>query len=265
MEGREGGRKGGRDGWKEGDKQSHLPHEHTPPQGSITDGGGERLARHPGTMLRPLHPSFHLSPILIPPYLPPSLPLPQSHRPHPINDSNTPASQLLPAKITMAPRGRKPTIKEVPVKPPPAPTLFLSLPDIAHACIASFLPDGDEGGDCGRLRVSEVSRPLVEFYGGTLTIIYIFHREGSSAARLAALLRRQGQGKHVEVTLCGQESIPAFCQAIVQGCCPGIEKLVCCRGQPSMTQANWGLLAGALKLDGALAGLKNLNRLSFTT
>jgi hypothetical protein len=47
----------------------------------------------------------------------------------------------------------------------PPPT-FLSLPDLAHATIASFLPDGNKG-NASRLRVSEVSRAMLESYGGT--------------------------------------------------------------------------------------------------
>jgi len=45
---------------------------------------------------------------------------------------------------------------DVRVQPPSVPTSFLSLPDIAHASIAAFLPDGNDS----RLRISEVSRAL---------------------------------------------------------------------------------------------------------
>jgi hypothetical protein len=70
-----------------------------------------------------------------------------------------------------------------------APASFSSLPDIAHASIASFLPDGDER-QASRLRLSEVSRTLFESYGGSLTKIRLSYVEDSSNARLVALLRR---------------------------------------------------------------------------
>lgn len=72
----------------------------------------------------------------------------------------------------------------VPARPQRPPT-FLSLPDIAHASIASFLPDGGTRGP-NRLRVSEVSRTHFETYGGSLTRISILYVQGSSTARLAA-------------------------------------------------------------------------------
>jgi hypothetical protein len=72
----------------------------------------------------------------------------------------------------MPPRRRKVVIKEAPIQPAPAPTSFLSLPDIAYICIASFIPDGSKG-DESRLRVAEASRALFENYGGTLTCIRI--------------------------------------------------------------------------------------------
>lgn len=84
-----------------------------------------------------------------------------------------------------------------------APASFSSLPDIAHASIASFLQDGD-AQQASRLRLSEVSRALFESYGGSLTKICFSYVEDSSTARLVALLRRQAllaeskfeQGEH---------------------------------------------------------------------
>lgn len=91
----------------------------------------------------------------------------------------------------MARRRRNATIDEVPIQDPPAPPVppFLSIPDLAHSSIASFLPDGDKP-KISRLHVSEVSRALLGFYGGTLTQMSLHYREGWSAARLAALLQR---------------------------------------------------------------------------
>ncbi len=71
---------------------------------------------------------------------------------------------------------------------PPMPP-FIRLPDIAHATIASFLPDRDGETDT-RLRVSEVSRVLHESYGGSLTSASLYYTKGGSSS-LVALLRRQ--------------------------------------------------------------------------
>ena len=82
---------------------------------------------------------------------------------------------------------------------------FTSLPDLAHATIASFLPDGDHGTD-NRLRVSEVSRELRKHYGGSLVSLSISYKEGGSTP-LVALLRRQKHLKTVVVN--GQKALPA--------------------------------------------------------
>jgi hypothetical protein len=82
--------------------------------------------------------------------------------------------------------------------PPPSPCSFTSLPDIAHGTIASFLPDGNTMTG-NRLRVSEVSRALLMAYGGTLTLAHLRNIKYDSAARLAALLRRQHRLKAVYV------------------------------------------------------------------
>jgi hypothetical protein len=110
---------------------------------------------------------------------------------------------------------------DVRIQPPPRLS-FLSLPDIAHASIASFLPDGNETED-SRLSVSEVSRALFESYGGSLNEMRVHNVAGRSAARLAAMLRRNKE--LAEVTVQEQEAIPALCLAIVQGCCRGIERI----------------------------------------
>jgi hypothetical protein len=106
----------------------------------------------------------------------------------------------------MAKRGRD---NNMAVQPVPTPTFF-SLPDVAHAIISSFLPDGNGVGKDCRLRVSEASRALLETYGGNLNRISIHFTADASAGRLAALLRHQ---KHLEVILAlEQEALPALSQ-----------------------------------------------------
>ena len=141
------------------------------------------------------------------------------------------------------------------VQPHPAISpFFLSLPDIAHASIASFLPDGNKGND-SRLRVSEVSRAMLESYGGTVTRMNLRHVEDSSAAALIALLRRQK--RVAEVTVENERKIiPAFCQAIVQDCCRRVEAVHLRIWYPALTQEESDLLAQALEKDGALRALK---------
>ena len=84
----------------------------------------------------------------------------------------------------MVKRGRD---KNMAVQPIPKPT-FSSLPDVAHTIIASFLPDSNGVGKNCRLRVSEVSRALLESYGGSLTCVSVHLTQEASAVRLAALL-----------------------------------------------------------------------------
>jgi hypothetical protein len=74
---------------------------------------------------------------------------------------------------------------------------------------------------------------------------------------LAALLRRQRKLKEVSVTK--QETIPAFSQAIAEGCCRGVESMLFDVGEygdPPMTHLN--ILTWALEVDGALPALKKL-------
>jgi hypothetical protein len=84
-------------------------------------------------------------------------------------------------------RGRDGDDEEVRHLDPPS---FASLPDVAHDCIASFLPNGTEKKG-NRLHVSEVSHALLELYGGSLTCVHLRFAGNRTAARLAALLRRQ--------------------------------------------------------------------------
>jgi len=151
----------------------------------------------------------------------------------------------------MARRRRKATVDEVPNQAPPAPP-FLSIPDLAHSNIASFLPDGNKPKK-SRLRVLEVSRALLGYYGGTLTEMSTSCSEGRSAARLAALLQKQK--KLVDVTVYEQKAIPALCHAIVQGCWRGVERIELHGGDAMMTQRRLNLLAEALEVEGALARL----------
>ena len=72
------------------------------------------------------------------------------------------------------------------LEPTPPPS-FVSLPDIAHTTIASFLPDGD--GFFGDSRLL-VSRALLESYGGSLTQMRLRDFADSSSLALAALMRR---------------------------------------------------------------------------
>lgn len=105
--------------------------------------------------------------------------------------------------------------------PPTTPPSFLSLPYIAHASIASFLPDRNEGND-SRLRVSKASRAMLKSYGGSLSRVKLRYIEDSGPARLFALLGRQ---EKLETVVVGeQEAIPAFCLAIVQDCCQQVQR-----------------------------------------
>ena len=122
--------------------------------------------------------------------------------------------------MTMArQRGRKDGDHE-PHGQPLAPPSFLSLPDLAHDAIASFLRDDDDDNSC--LRVAEVSRALLESYGGCLTSVFVCHAEGRSPAQLTALLQRQQKPEKV-LTDKHDEAISGLCQAIVQGCCARVE------------------------------------------
>lgn len=103
-----------------------------------------------------------------------------------------------------------------------APASFLSLPDITHASIVSFLP-GSAPRQASCFRLSEVSRVYLESFGGSLTRIRISYVQDSPAARLVALLRRQTN--LIEVIVDKEEGIAALCEAIVQGCCRRVETI----------------------------------------
>ena len=155
----------------------------------------------------------------------------------------------------MAQRRRDDNADAVQTQPSSRPSL-LSLPDIAHSCISSFLSDGNKRND-SRLRVAEASHALLEAYGGSLTKVKLRFRERSSAGRLAALLRKNEQ--LAEVSVRQQEAIAAFCQAIVQGCGRGVESIIVPRERDSaLTKERSNLLAGALEVHGALPALRSL-------
>lgn len=93
--------------------------------------------------------------------------------------------------------------------------------------------------------------------GGKLTRMCIHYREESSPARLADLLRRQRV--LAEVLVDKQESIPALCQAIVQGRCRKMKKLHLAVQKDAMTWERQNLLAAALEVGGALLVLRTLH------
>lgn len=91
----------------------------------------------------------------------------------------------------MAKRGRDDGLPSLPLPS------FTTLPGAVHGVIASFLPDGDRKDS--RLHLSELSRSLLESYGGSLTSATIRDIQLGRPARLAALLRRQSKLKTVSV------------------------------------------------------------------
>lgn len=70
------------------------------------------------------------------------------------------------------------------VETAPGPS-FLSLPDVLHYNIASFLSDGSKGNESQ----DELSVALLGMYGGNLTEMSLRYMEDSSAARLVSLLK----------------------------------------------------------------------------
>lgn len=112
------------------------------------------------------------------------------------------------------------------------------------------------------MRVSEVSRALLESYGGTLTCVRLYYGEEQSAARLAALLRRQKKVRYIFVTQ--QEAVPALSQAIAQGCCLELEQLIMVV-EATVTRERMDILAGALEVEGALPAFTDLRVLCSKT
>lgn len=155
---------------------------------------------------------------------------------------------------------------QLPIQAAAAPPSLLSLPDVAHGIIASFLLHDDDNDS--PLRVSEASRALLKSYGGSLTRMRLHFVEGSSADRLCALLQRQE--KLAEVTVWeAEQAIPPFCQAVVEGCCQKLEKfdfgLGSGRRNFEMSQEYLSLLTEAMGSDGALPALRTFSFYSLHT
>ena len=91
----------------------------------------------------------------------------------------------------------------------------------------------------------------------------VYHHDGFSAGGLVNLLRRNK--KLVRLDVKDQDTLPAVCRAIVEGCCRGVERLGLFEEHTGvfeehteLTQERLDLLAGALQVDGALAALRTL-------
>lgn len=153
-------------------------------------------------------------------------------------------------------RGREDDKHELHVQSLPPPS-FLSLPDIAHNSIASFLRN-DYEDSC--FPAAEVSCALLELYGGCLTKMLICQAEGRSADRLAGLLQRQKKLEQMMITCEQDHAILGLCQAVVQGCCRELEALVLYESEKEsiLTQKGLDLLSGAFEADGALPKLRIL-------
>lgn len=129
---------------------------------------------------------------------------------------------------------------------------FLNLPDIVHASIAFFLPEGNNS----RLRVSESCRALHASYGGSHAVLRICYVAYSSPARLAALLRRHRGLAYVIVA--EEKAIPAFCLSIAHGYCLVVEGIELFIEEGILPNAQIDLLVGALEVEGALPALRAL-------
>ena len=105
---------------------------------------------------------------------------------------------------------------------PPMMLPVEDLPGPAHAIIASMLPDGDKSNN--RLRLSEVSRYMINFYGGTLTTLHVRQRDQYPVAELASLLWRQRKLEQVTVT--DIEIPPKLTPSIKQGCFRHVRELI---------------------------------------
>lgn len=135
------------------------------------------------------------------------------------------------------------------------PASFSSLPDIAHNNIAAFLSDGSDGGSVC-LRISGLSRALLDSYGGSLVYARICHGEFRSFGRLAALLRRQTKLKRIDVNQ--QKTLPALSQAIAQGCCREVQTLIMREQQVAVSRERFDAFAAALEVERALFALQAL-------
>jgi len=138
-------------------------------------------------------------------------------------------------------------------QPTPAPS-FQNLPEVVHHSIASILDDQALGGE--RLCVSEVSRALLEPYGGSLTRLDIHNVEDSTTARLVALLRRHVRLATVVVR--EQEALPAVYHALARGCCRKVTHFAVRGWNHNATAESVGLLTAALEMERAMPVLETL-------
>lgn len=151
----------------------------------------------------------------------------------------------------MAQRPRRDDINRLRSSSPPS---FLSLPDIVHHNIVSFLHDDDVGGS-DRLQVSETSRALLEPYGGSALWLYIHQSKGASAPPLRGLLGRQKKLKELIV-----ETEEAVGQGDdMQGWRPGngLDPETYCRRAPLLPKL-MDAMVGAFAVEGALPVLHSL-------
>lgn len=92
-----------------------------------------------------------------------------------------------------------------------------------------------------------LSHALLASYGGSLTCLHIRHVEGSSDARLGALLQRQATP--IKLVVNEQETLPALCQAIVQSCCHSVDNIEL---TDDLTEGELHSLLEPLEAEGAL-------------
>lgn len=96
-----------------------------------------------------------------------------------------------------------------------------NLPGPAHAVIASMLPDGRNQHK--RLHLSEVSRPMLDFYGGTIKHLYVSKHDQYPVADLASLLGRQRALEQIMVEYVAV--LPTLASSIEQGCLCHVREL----------------------------------------
>lgn len=125
-----------------------------------------------------------------------------------------PAPGALPA-----PAHAIPTTAPMPQLPPPT---LDALPGPAHAIVATMLPNGDQARN--RLRLSLVSRSMLGFHGGTLTVLGVRSITDQQAATLASLVQRQRSLER----LCFEDSetFPVVTTILTQGALRRVRELI---------------------------------------
>jgi len=91
----------------------------------------------------------------------------------------------------------------------------------AHALIASMLPDGRHPHK--KMRLSEVSRAMLDFYGGTIKHMYLVWHKQHLVGPLASLLGRQRSLERIMVEC--HEVLPQLASSIEQGCLRRVREL----------------------------------------